>query len=366
MSAHEAFPVSAAHNLIRIAYASRATRPIDTAHLADTSARSNRRRAVSGVILQGNGLYLQWIEGPDADVCALMARIAGDPRHGDMTVLGAGRISERRFGAWPMRLGARRLDPAVCADVSTDGSPCHAHLAEQAFDDLALQHRRQVCPSETGTLCDPRFIASLVAPDIRAQLPDAALASLRARAALVDETCDRFGYGWHEDRWSTFDVSVGLAALYRLWCACGRVADPVCATRAVTIVVPPGSSEVIGAIVKTDLFRDAGVSVRLVLERTEAAMLAAIDAEATTPILVVGPRVGLTGDADRADALAERLQRRFPRRAVHLGGRASGALAEWPERLALRAHDAAAFNATLVSWLARAAITSVARPHAVH
>jgi hypothetical protein len=51
---------------------------------------------------------------------------------------------------------------------------------------------------------------------------------------------------------------------------------------------------------------------------------------------------------------------------VHLGGRASGALAEWPERLALRAHDAAAFNATLVSWLARAAITSVARPHAVH
>ena len=73
-----------------------------TASILATAHRNNREHGISGVLCQGQGLYLQVLEGERDAVNRLYARIVVDRRHHDVVMLQLEEIGERRFAGWSM------------------------------------------------------------------------------------------------------------------------------------------------------------------------------------------------------------------------------------------------------------------------
>ncbi len=241
-------------------------------------------------------------------------------------------------------------------------SPCSPQAADAAFDALAAMHRRETPSAQTEQTGAELFLSGLIATDGLAlvEFPANTLNDLPARASLVDQTCKLLGRRWRDDTMSSFEIGLALADLNRMWQRAGRVEEPLCPNREICVVMPPGSSEIIGSIVKSDLIRASGASVHQVLENDWSAIADTLAIGEPSPIIVAGPRVGLNDDADKANALANRLQSWFPGREVYLGGRAGGSLSLWPDRLGLGAADKGPMRAESVKWLVLASIASIA------
>jgi enamine deaminase RidA (YjgF/YER057c/UK114 family) len=91
--------------LVRMLYVSRAVGPqtgMVTASVLATAQEKNALHGVSGVLCQGQGLYLQVLEGERAVVNRLFANIVKDPRHNDVQMLAFDEIPRRRYPAWSM------------------------------------------------------------------------------------------------------------------------------------------------------------------------------------------------------------------------------------------------------------------------
>jgi hypothetical protein len=91
--------------LVRALYVSRAVGPQTgtvTARILAASEAHNAAHAVSGVLCQGQGLYLQVLEGERAEVNRLYAHILQDRRHRDVQLLSFEEITERRYPDWSM------------------------------------------------------------------------------------------------------------------------------------------------------------------------------------------------------------------------------------------------------------------------
>lgn len=65
--------------------------------------RCNARDGVTGLLICRADLYLQLLEGPEAQVDAAYRRIAKDDRHTDLTLLSRRTTSHRLFPRWAMR-----------------------------------------------------------------------------------------------------------------------------------------------------------------------------------------------------------------------------------------------------------------------
>ncbi|MEM6745535.1 MAG: BLUF domain-containing protein, partial [Pseudomonadota bacterium] len=251
--------------VFRLTYTSRAAAEMPrgaVVSLARDAAANNLRTEVTGVLLADAGVFVQWLEGPKAHVDALMARIAADPRHRDVSVLSAGWAAERRFPDWPMQLAGTGLTQG---DVRTAaGPPVDADGAMRAFDRAAALRSRAAAAIERNALdaaADVEAFAERLASCTATQLPKfppLVLEDLGRRARWVDEVCGIFARGWRDDVWSSAEVVLGLAHLNRLWQRAGRVPEPVRPLDRAAVVVPPGSQEMIGAIVKADLLRAGG------------------------------------------------------------------------------------------------------------
>ncbi|SEM87552.1 BLUF domain-containing protein [Palleronia pelagia] len=74
-----------------------------------TSVRNNAETGITGYLHYEEGEFLQYIEGPDAAISALWARLARDPRHRDILLLASGALARRRFEDWRMGMS----DPTV-------------------------------------------------------------------------------------------------------------------------------------------------------------------------------------------------------------------------------------------------------------
>jgi hypothetical protein len=103
--------------LVRLLYVSRSTGPQTTTvtgSILETALRNNRAQGITGVLCQGQGLFVQVLEGERDKVNRLYARIQSDDRHHDVQLLLLEDIVARRFPQWSMAhvsLGA--LDPMV-------------------------------------------------------------------------------------------------------------------------------------------------------------------------------------------------------------------------------------------------------------
>lgn len=75
---------------------------VDHEALLDQARRNNRRDGITGLLYADKRRFLQAIEGPDAAVEALFARIQADPRHHAIVLLSCRPVQAREFGDWEM------------------------------------------------------------------------------------------------------------------------------------------------------------------------------------------------------------------------------------------------------------------------
>ncbi|WP_341907586.1 BLUF domain-containing protein [Polaromonas sp. YR568] len=91
--------------LIRLLYVSRAAGPqtgtVSTSILS-VAQTNNRKNGITGVLCQGQGLYLQVLEGQRSAVNQLYAAILNDKRHHDVELLQLEEITTRRYPDWSM------------------------------------------------------------------------------------------------------------------------------------------------------------------------------------------------------------------------------------------------------------------------
>lgn len=91
--------------LVRVFYVSAAVGPQThavTQSILQQSQAYNSQHGITGVLLQGQGIYLQALEGEQDAVNRLYARIAADPRHDRVEMVHCENIEQRRYGNWSM------------------------------------------------------------------------------------------------------------------------------------------------------------------------------------------------------------------------------------------------------------------------
>ena len=91
--------------MLQISYLSRARAPMSSAQLLELllqSRSNNLERGITGMLLYGNGTFLQVIEGDDAAVDRLVDRISEDSRHDGIQLLGRREIQQRQYSDWSM------------------------------------------------------------------------------------------------------------------------------------------------------------------------------------------------------------------------------------------------------------------------
>jgi len=91
------------HNLV---YCSQASADMDDEVIASiiaTARYHNPRLGITGLLVFGQGIFFQWLEGPRDNVTGLLARIAADTRHTNLVVLSQeDDIRDRLFPEWDM------------------------------------------------------------------------------------------------------------------------------------------------------------------------------------------------------------------------------------------------------------------------
>lgn len=93
--------------LVRLLYASRATKPIDAEFIQtilQQSRQANEKHGITGVLCtcgKGN-VFMQLLEGSRVEVNALYDNIVRDTRHEECTLLLYEELEERRFFSWRM------------------------------------------------------------------------------------------------------------------------------------------------------------------------------------------------------------------------------------------------------------------------
>jgi hypothetical protein len=98
--------------MIQVVYVSRARDGLSSADLLDIlmiSRRNNPANGITGMLLFGNGNFLQVLEGEESTVDALLDKLARDPRHAQIQVLSRRAIDHRQYSNWGM--GFERLSP---------------------------------------------------------------------------------------------------------------------------------------------------------------------------------------------------------------------------------------------------------------
>jgi hypothetical protein len=74
----------------------------DVADLLATSRMNNSALDITGLLLVKDGQFMQALEGPEAAVRALMAKISADDRHTDFWTLAEEQRQIRQFPQWTM------------------------------------------------------------------------------------------------------------------------------------------------------------------------------------------------------------------------------------------------------------------------
>lgn len=106
--------------LIRVIYLSKAVAPqtADTTQAILRKAQANNlANGITGVLCQGQSVYLQALEGERSTVTRLYARIYGDTRHTNVEMIHCESIAQRRYENWSMaHVSLSDLDPETKID----------------------------------------------------------------------------------------------------------------------------------------------------------------------------------------------------------------------------------------------------------
>ncbi|MGI4736144.1 MAG: BLUF domain-containing protein [Janthinobacterium lividum] len=97
-----------ASSTYHVLYRSRATQSpteTDLQALLEQSRTYNAAQQITGLLLYSDGQFVQVVEGPEAEVRSLYARIQADPRHTQVVTVSDGPGPQRWFGDWHMAFG---------------------------------------------------------------------------------------------------------------------------------------------------------------------------------------------------------------------------------------------------------------------
>lgn len=141
--------------LIRLIYASKALDPQSPA-LTDSILRKahawNSQNDITGVLCEGQGVFLQALEGERSKVTRLYTRISADPRHKDLELIHCESVSQRRYGDWSMA-SVRLSDVDPQTKITwPDFDPYSANglLVMARIDELVAQGRVFGAPLSSG------------------------------------------------------------------------------------------------------------------------------------------------------------------------------------------------------------------------
>ncbi|WAC74445.1 BLUF domain-containing protein [Roseateles sp. SL47] len=108
--------------LVRLVYASRASRDLSPQDLQDIVRRSrqhNTQEGITGLLCYTEGIFIQVLEGSRESVNTRYKRIVADERHVQCTLMAYEEIAERRFSGWSMgQVNLHRLNPAMVLKYS--------------------------------------------------------------------------------------------------------------------------------------------------------------------------------------------------------------------------------------------------------
>ena len=126
-----------------IIYLSRATQSMSDEELATllTQAReANARQDITGALVYGDGQFMQIIEGEEATLAMLYAKLLQDGRHGQVFKFADKPIAQRSFADWSMAF--RPLSPEQFAELAGYLTPEQLNLQApglSATDGMLLQ-----------------------------------------------------------------------------------------------------------------------------------------------------------------------------------------------------------------------------------
>ena len=137
---------------VRILYVSRAVGPQTTTVTASILAKAQARNTadgIGGVLCQGQGLYLQVLEGERGAVNRLYARIVADPRHTDVEMLRLEEVTQLRFANWSMALVELSASDPMVSLKHPEFDPYSAPGATvmTMVDELLVSGQRIVLPA---------------------------------------------------------------------------------------------------------------------------------------------------------------------------------------------------------------------------
>ena len=130
---------------VRLLYVSSAVGPQTTTvtgSILQSAQAHNKANDITGVLCQGEGLFLQVLEGERDKVHRLYGRIQTDDRHRDVQLLLLEDIPARRFPQWSMaHVSLSALDPMVQL-IDPDFKPDSAALITKQMDVLLATSER--------------------------------------------------------------------------------------------------------------------------------------------------------------------------------------------------------------------------------
>ncbi len=121
-------PDSSLPLLYHVVYCSRAAGRVDDAEvgrIVASAQRHNPARGITGMLVFGNGVFFQWIEGPRVAIQQLMATLHADPRHHDIVSLNqTEEVRERLYPDWDMeQVGAEDIREVLRDALDTAEDP---------------------------------------------------------------------------------------------------------------------------------------------------------------------------------------------------------------------------------------------------
>ena len=130
--------------IIYISQARSALAPHELVDLVARSSRRNERAGITGALYYGGGFFVQAIEGDQASVMRLYAKILDDERHHDVQLLTVRPLQERFFPAWGMGLVDASADASEGQTALRLALNCGATWNDRSFDQILVAFRRSL------------------------------------------------------------------------------------------------------------------------------------------------------------------------------------------------------------------------------
>ena len=142
-------------SVFRLVYVSTATSPLKLDELKaieKVAIRNNGELHITGLLTYCDGKFMQFLEGEQADVEEIFAKIVGDGRHHSIDVIRQGNIPKRQFKDWQMKYAdihdINENEGYIYDKLFNIGNGAH-NVLEHAQESLALLLAfKNACPNQ--------------------------------------------------------------------------------------------------------------------------------------------------------------------------------------------------------------------------